>query len=35
MGNSSRICSYCHTPNKGDHRYCVRCSAPLDPAYHG
>jgi hypothetical protein len=35
MGNSSRICSYCQTPNKGDHRYCVRCSAPLDPASYG
>ena len=35
MGDSSRICSYCKTPNKGDHRYCVRCSAPLDPASYG
>ena len=30
MGDSTRICSYCRTPNKGAHRYCVRCSAPLD-----
>ena len=30
MADSTRICSYCRTPNKGAHRYCVRCSAPLD-----
>lgn len=31
MGDSNtRLCSYCASPNKGAHRYCVRCSAPLD-----
>ncbi len=40
MGDSvrtgaSRICSYCASPNQGAHRYCVRCSAPLDPASEG
>lgn len=37
MGDSigeggSRICSYCSARNKAGHRYCVRCSAPLDAA---